>query len=70
MRPETGEPLTAKSIIEMLDRIGDEIVSPPGSQGGSDHDSGRPMTRRELLFPRALDPREYQDADGEATKCQ
>ena len=44
----------------MLDLIGDEMVAPPGGQGGSGHDSGRPMTRRELLA-RAL--KSVVDAD-------
>lgn len=62
-----GETLSAKSIIEMLDRIGDELVAPPGGQGGGGHDSGRPMTRRELLA-RVLWTRAIVDADGAATK--
>jgi hypothetical protein len=57
-----GEPLSAKSIIEMLDRIGDEMVAPPGSQDG-----GTPITRRELLA-RVLWTRAIVDADGAAIK--
>ena len=58
-----GEALSAKSIIEMLDRIGDELVAPPGGPAG---DSPR-ITRRELLA-RVLWTRAIQDADGAAIK--
>ena len=40
----SGKTLSAKSIIEMLDRIGDEMVAPPGGQA-----DGPMITRRELL---------------------
>jgi len=56
-----GEPLSAKSIIELLDRIGDELVRPPNAaEGGA-------ITRRELLA-RVLWTRAILDADGAATK--
>jgi hypothetical protein len=65
-RPPDGsvepEPLVAKSIIEMLDRVGDEeVVYPTGEEGG------RRMTRRELLA-RVIWTRAIVDADGTATK--
>ena len=63
----TGEPLLAKTIIEMLDRIGDELVAPPGSQAADADGSGRLITRRELLA-RVLWTRAILDADGTATK--
>ncbi len=59
----TGEPILARTIIEMLDRIGDEIVAPPGVQA----EGAPPMSRRELLA-RVLWTRAIQDADGAATK--
>jgi hypothetical protein len=61
----TGETLTAKTIIEMLDRIGDEMVSPPDIAAD---DPDRPiMTRRELMA-RAWWTRAIRDADLAAMK--
>lgn len=51
----------------MLDRIGDELVAPPGSQAEGAGGSGRPMSRRELLA-RVLWTRAILDADGAATR--
>ena len=56
-----GEALSAKSIIAMLDRIGDELVRPPGVPAGD----GLLITRRELLA-RVLWTRAILDADGAA----
>ena len=58
-----GEPLSAKSIIEMLDRIGDELVRPPNAAPGE----GGAITRRELLA-RVLWTRAILDADNASTK--
>ena len=58
-----GEALSAKSIIEMLDRIGDELVRPPNAAPGE----GGAITRRELLA-RVLWTRAILDADGAAIK--
>jgi len=60
-----GEPLNAKSIIEMLDRIGDELVAPPGGQAG---DPAAPLITRRELLARVLWTRAILDADGAATK--
>lgn len=57
-----GEPLTAQSIIAMLDRIGDELVLPPGAAA----DAPR-ISRRELLA-RVLWTRATLDADNTAAK--
>jgi hypothetical protein len=46
----------------MLDRIGDELVAPPGGPAG-----GTPITRRELLA-RVLWTRAILDADNASTK--
>ena len=60
-----GEALSAKSIIEMLDRIGDELVAPPGGQAG---DPAAPLITRRELLARVLWTRAILDADGAATK--
>ena len=76
-----GELLHAKSIVEMLDLIGDELVTPPGAEPvGAIHPSlaGRArdesplrepplMTRREMLA-RVLWTRAIADADNAAAK--
>ncbi len=71
-----GAPLRLKSIIEMLDHIGDEWVTLPGGAPAGDAgtgnpaggvDQGRAMTRRELLA-RVLWTRAIMDADGAATR--
>jgi len=61
----TGEALSANTIIEMLDRIGDEAVRPPGL--AADDRSGPRITRRELLA-RVLWTRAIADADNAAAK--
>jgi hypothetical protein len=61
----TGEALSANTIIEMLDRIGDEAVRPPGVP--ADDPGARPITRRELLA-RVLWTRAIADADNAAAK--
>ena len=60
-----GKTLRAKSIIEMLDRIGDEKVRAPGVP--ADDPDAPILTRRELLA-RVLWTRAILDADGAATK--
>jgi hypothetical protein len=64
-----GELLHAKSIIEMLDRIGDELVRPPSV--GAIHESPLQesplMTRREMLW-RVIWTRALIDADLAAIK--
>ena len=60
-----GKTLRAKSIIEMLDRIGDEKVRAPGVQ--AEEPGALLITRRELLA-RVLWTRAILDADGAATK--
>ena len=65
-----GGILTAKSIIEMLDLIGDELVCPPGGPppGVAAGDPRAPrITRRELLA-RVLWTRAILDADNASTK--
>ena len=61
-----GEPLSAKSIIEMLDRIGDELVRPPGVP--ADPSAAAPLITRRELLARVLWTRAILDADGAATK--
>ena len=61
----TGKRLRARSIIEMLDRIGDEKVCAPGVS--SDDPDALLMTRRELLA-RVLWTRAILDADNASTK--
>jgi hypothetical protein len=60
-----GEPLQARSIIEMLDRIGDELVRAPGVPAGDA--AGPRLSRRELLA-RVLWTRAVVDADAAATR--
>ena len=60
-----GKTLRAKSIIEMLDRIGDEKVRAPGVP--ADDPDALLMTRRELLA-RVLWTRAILDADGASMK--
>ena len=65
-----GAILSAQSIIEMLDLIGDELVRPPGVRP-ADGPAGDPqaplITRRELLA-RVLWTRAILDADNASTK--
>jgi len=61
-----GKTLRAKSIIEMLDRIGDEKVRAPGPSAPDDPDALL-ITRRELLA-RVLWTRAILDADNASTK--
>lgn len=61
-----GEPLSAKSIIEMLDLIGDEMVRAPGPCAADAPDAPI-LTRRELLA-RVLWTRAILDADNASTK--
>jgi hypothetical protein len=60
-----GKRLRAKSIIEMLDRIGDEKVRAPGIP--ADEPGALLITRRELLA-RVLWTRAILDADNASTK--
>jgi len=60
-----GKTLRAKSIIEMLDRIGDEKVRAPGVQ--AEEPGALLITRRELLA-RVLWTRAILDADNASTK--
>ena len=60
-----GKTLRAKSIIEMLDRIGDEKVRAPGIL--ADEPDALLITRRELLA-RVLWTRAILDADNASTK--
>jgi hypothetical protein len=60
-----GKTLRAKSIIEMLDRIGDEKVRAPGVP--ADDPDALLITRRELLA-RVLWTRAILDADNASTK--
>jgi hypothetical protein len=60
-----GKTLRAKSIIEMLDRIGDEKVRAPGV--GPEDPGALLITRRELLA-RVLWTRAILDADNASTK--
>jgi len=62
----TGKTLRAKSIIEMLDRIGDEKVREPGPSA-PDEPGALLITRRELLA-RVLRTRAIPDADNASTK--
>ncbi len=59
-----GETISAGSIIEMLARIGDEQVRPPGVPADA---PAALLTRRELLA-RVLWTRAILDADAAATK--
>lgn len=64
-----GESLNAKSIIEMLDLIGDEKVRPPGVVGRRvGRDAGAPLITRQELLARVLWTRAIPDADGASTK--
>jgi hypothetical protein len=60
-----GRTLRAKSIIEMLDRIGDEKVRAPGVP--AEDPDALLITRRELLA-RVLWTRAILEADGTSTK--
>ena len=61
-----GEALNARSIIEMLDLIGDEGVRAPGPSAADEPDAPL-ITRRELLA-RVLWTRAILDADNAAAK--
>jgi hypothetical protein len=63
----TGEALNARSIVEMLDHIGDEQVRPPGIPPGDPSAEPLLITRRELLA-RVLWTRAILDADSASTK--
>ena len=64
-----GESISAKSIIEMLDLIGDEKVRAPGPSAadGPSAAEGPLITRRELLA-RVLWTRAILDADNASAK--
>ncbi len=67
-----GQPITARTIIEMLDLVGDELVAlpvpaAPGVTGDGEGSASPRMTRRELLA-RVLWTRAILDADGAATR--
>ena len=66
----TGETLSAQSIIEMLDLIGDELVRPPGVRpaDGPASDPQAPLITRRELLARVLWTRAILDADNASTK--
>ena len=65
-----GAILSAQSIIEMLDLIGDELVRPPGVRpaDGPANDPQAPLITRRELLARVLWTRAILDADNASTK--